>query len=171
MSREGLQGWDPCGRSCNTLASRDPNKRTIELRMKSAYPWHQLKPTPRTRSKHLSTVGPSNILICSPIRTPAPLLSSSSSLPSFHFKMPLQAMTEVEINEWTDKLDADLGLQLSRSDVSRHTMATLAKHRFTSVRKFQMIAHYVITWVNNSTFRIVIPVSSFIHITYATGIK
>ena len=54
--------------------------------------------------------------------------------------MPLPVITAVEIEEWADKMKPALALQMSRSDVSRHTMAALAKNRVTTVMKYQMIA-------------------------------
>ena len=53
--------------------------------------------------------------------------------------MPLAAMTEVEIGEWVEKMSPDLQLQLQRSTVSAHVIALLAKYRFTTVTKFQMM--------------------------------
>ena len=42
--------------------------------------------------------------------------------------MPLDPMTDAEINDFVDKMDADLALQMNRNDISRHTMAALAKN-------------------------------------------
>ena len=54
--------------------------------------------------------------------------------------MPLEAMTEEVIAEWTEKMSPDLLLQLQRSMVTPHTIAVLAKSRFVNVTRFQMVA-------------------------------
>ena len=53
--------------------------------------------------------------------------------------MPLEPTTEEQIAAATETMNSDLLLQLQRCDVSPHLIAVLAKARFTSIMKFQML--------------------------------
>ena len=48
-------------------------------------------------------------------------------------------MTDIEISQYVEKMSPDLLLQLQRSDVSAHVIEVLAKSRFTTVTKYQMM--------------------------------
>ena len=53
--------------------------------------------------------------------------------------MPLPDMTEEQIAAATETMNADLLLQLQLCEVSQHLIAVLAKARFTTKMKFQML--------------------------------
>ena len=50
-------------------------------------------------------------------------------------------MTEAEIASWVEMMNPDLLLQLQRSGVTARTIAALAKNRFTTVAKYQMMGN------------------------------